>query len=135
LESDPADRIVALLLSSCAGVQQQVQAPATEADALRSPAPVAGEEGEVTLTVWDFGGVDFQWLDDIIIPAYQETHPNIKFNHVGVPEEELALKLETAIAAGEVPDLVVFAPARLVPAGHILLLNENLAAAGLKRIN
>jgi multiple sugar transport system substrate-binding protein len=130
--------IVALSLSACAGAPQPAQAPVAGAPTAvaegtaPAAAPVAGEEGEVTLTIWDFGGVDFQWLDDIIIPAYQETHPNIKFNHVGVPEEELALKLETAVAAGEVPDLVVFAPARLVPAGHILLLNENMAAAGLK---
>lgn len=95
------------------------------------PDDVMPVEEEITLTIWDFGGIDFQWLDDLIIPEYQKTHPNIKFDHLGVPEEELGLKLETAIAAGQVPDLAVFVPARLVPAGHILILNDLMQAKGL----
>ncbi|MCJ7552004.1 MAG: extracellular solute-binding protein [Anaerolineae bacterium] len=118
--------IVSLLLVAC-------RTPATpEAPATEETGDVIPAEEEITLTIWDFGGVDFQWMDDLIIPAYQETHPNIKFEHLGVPEDDLGLKLETAIAAGEVPDLAVFVPARLAKAGHILELTNLMEAAGLK---
>lgn len=120
--------ILAMSLVGCGG-PAPTEEPAAEEPTVEEPAPAVEEK--VTLTIWDFGGYDFQWLDDILIPAFQEDHPNIEFNHVGVPEEELSLKLETAIAAGEVPDLAVFVPVRLVKAGHILILNDYMDREGL----
>jgi multiple sugar transport system substrate-binding protein len=101
--------------------------------------PTEEEEGEVpemetvTLTVWDFGGGEFGWMDNIAIPAFEEKFPNIKINHVGVIEDELGLKLETAIAAGEVPDLAIFVPSRVIAAGHVLTLDTLMERDGLSR--
>ncbi len=123
--------VVAILVTSLIGCggPATTEEPVAAEPAGEESAPAAEEK--ITLTIWDFGGWDFQWLDDIIIPAFQEEHPNVEFNHVGVPEEELSLKLETAVAAGEVPDLVVFVPVRLVKAGHVLTLNDYMDRGGL----
>jgi ABC-type glycerol-3-phosphate transport system substrate-binding protein len=88
---------------------------------------------EVTITVWDFGGSEFAWMDNIVIPEFQEKNPNIKVDHIGVLEDEMALKLETAIAAGEIPDIVVFPPARVIAAGHVLPLDDFMARDGISR--
>jgi multiple sugar transport system substrate-binding protein len=123
-------------LVSCSGTPPPAEQPKEEAqkgaDASTQKEEAPPATDKVTLTIWDFGGVDFEWMDKIVFPAYQEKHPNIEFNHVGVPEEELGVKLETAIAAGDVPDLAVFVPSRLAKAGHILALNDLMERDGLK---
>jgi ABC-type glycerol-3-phosphate transport system substrate-binding protein len=99
------------------------------------------EEGEgepaemetVTITIWDFGGQEFSYLDEIAIPEFEEKFPHIKINHVGVLEDELGLKIETAIAAGEVPDIALFVPTRVVAAGHVLALDDYMARDGIAR--
>jgi len=90
-------------------------------------------EETVTITIWDFGGAEFSWLDEISIPEFEEKYPNIKINHVGVLEDELGLKIETAIAAGEVPDIALFVPVRVVAAGHVLPLDDFMARDGILR--
>jgi len=119
--------ILSLPLAACQTPATTV-AP-TEETGEGDTAPVAEE---ITLKIWDFGGIDFEWLDDLLIPEYQLTHPNVKFEHLGVPEDELSLKLETAIAAGDVPDLAVFVPTRLMKAGHVLALDTMMEAAGMR---
>jgi multiple sugar transport system substrate-binding protein len=87
----------------------------------------------VTITIWDFGGAEFSYLDEIAIPEFEAKFPNIKINHVGVLEDELGLKIETAIAAGEVPDIALFVPIRVVAAGHVLPLDDYMARDGIAR--
>jgi ABC-type glycerol-3-phosphate transport system substrate-binding protein len=87
----------------------------------------------VTITIWDFGGSDFAWLDDIAIPEFEEKYPNIKVNHVGILEDELGLKIETSIAADEVPDIAIFVPTRVKAAGHVLALDDYMARDGILR--
>jgi ABC-type glycerol-3-phosphate transport system substrate-binding protein len=88
---------------------------------------------QITITVWDFGGAEFQWLDDIAIPEFNKEFPDIIIEHVGVPEDELGLKLETAIAAGEPPDIAIFPPPRIFPAGHVLPVDELMERDGIHR--
>lgn len=117
--------LISVVLAAC---QPIGQGATTEGD---DSAPAAEEQ--VTITVWDFGGAEFNWMDDIAVPAFNEKFPNILIEHVGVPEDELGLKLETAIAAGQVPDLVIFPPPRVIAAGHALALDEFMARDGLSR--
>ena len=108
--------------------------PATPTSVSEEPGQeIAPAQEKVTVTVWDFGGSEFQWMDDIVIPVFQEKNPNITISHIGVVEDELGLKLETAIAAGEAPDLVIFPPPRVIAAGHALPLDDFMARDGLKR--
>lgn len=122
--------ILAMALASCTQ-----PTPEAKPEEKEEPAPEAtpAAEEKIILTVWDFGGSEFGWLDSVAIPAFQEAFPNIEINHVGVPEEELGLKLETAIAAKEVPDLAIFVPSRVVKAGHILYLDDYMKRDGLSR--
>ena len=94
----------------------------------------AGEE-VVTVTIWDFGGSEFAWLDEFAIPEFEEKYPNIKINHVGVLEDELGLKIETSIAAGEVPDIALFVPTRVIAAGHVLALDDYMARDDINQGN
>ena len=120
--------IASLVLVSCQSAEE-TEAPAAEEEQAEAPA----EMETVTLTVWDFGGSEFAWMDNITIPEFEAENPNIKIEHVGVLEDELGLKLETAIAAGEVPDLVIFPPSRVVAAGHVLALDDFMARDGISR--
>lgn len=122
--------IIALLGLLLVGCQQAEETVAPSVDEGADEVP---EMETVTITIWDFGGGEFSWMDDIAIPAFEEKFPNIKVDHVGVIEDELGLKIETAVAAGEVPDLAIFVPARVVAAGHVLPLDENMAQDGLSR--
>ncbi len=129
--------LLALLVSACSpGPQATTAAEPTSAQSgsgEESPTAAAPSGDEVvTLKVWDFGGIEFEWLDSIIAPAFNEKYPNIQIEHLGIPEDELGIKLETAVAADEVPDLAVFVPAKLMKAGHVLALDEYMAQDGLK---
>jgi ABC-type glycerol-3-phosphate transport system substrate-binding protein len=118
---------VGLLISAC-GTSPAADQPA---EAEQSEGGEAAE-GAITLTVWDFGGVDFEWMDTLAIPQFEEMHPNIQIEHLGVPEDELGIKLETAIAANQVPDLAVFVPNRLMKSGHLVALNDLMERDGFK---
>lgn len=125
--------LTSLLMVGCQSAEE-TEAPAGEETGEEAPAEEAPEEMEtVTITVWDFGGSEYSWMDEIAIPDFEEKHPNIKVEHVGVIEDELGLKLETAVAAGAPPDLAVFVPARIAAAGHTLPLDDFMARDGLSR--
>ena len=67
-----------------------------------TPVPEEGEDAPaemetVTITIWDFGGSDFAWLDDIAIPEFEEKYPNIK--SIGVEVAHYMLD-----AADELPE-------------------------------
>jgi len=89
--------LLSLMLAACAKPspapeakpEQPTEEAAEEPTQEATPVP----EEEITLTVWTFGGIEFLWMDKIAIPNWEEKHPNIKINHVGVPEDELGMKL------------------------------------------
>jgi multiple sugar transport system substrate-binding protein len=116
--------LVGLLLVGCQSAEET---------AAPEDVDVPAEMETVTITIWDFGGQEFSYLDDIAIPEFEEKFPNIKINHVGVLEDDLGLKIETAIAAGEVPDIALFVPTRVVAAGHVLALDDYMARDGISR--
>ena len=71
------------------------------------------EPGEpVTLDYWVFesGGLAGQFLDEVVA-GFEAEDPNVTINTTAYPEENYGVKLDTSIAAGEEPDLVlVFGP-------------------------
>lgn len=119
--------LASLLVVGCQSAAEETTAP--EEGEEEAPA----EMEEVTLVIWDFGGSEFAFMDNIAIPEFEEKFPNIKVEHVGVLEDEMGLKLETAIAAGEVPDLAIFVPTRVHAAGHTLALDDFMARDGISR--
>ncbi len=99
--------LLSLLATACAPAAKPTATQPTQAAAEPTnvaPTAAAPSTEQVTLTVWDFGGTEFEWMDSIAIPAFQEKYPNIKIEHLGIPESDYSTKLETAVAGGQVPD-------------------------------
>jgi multiple sugar transport system substrate-binding protein len=92
--------------------------------------PVLAQD-TVTLQVWDFGGVEFEYVDSVVIPAFEAQYPNIQIEHLGIPEGEYNLKLETAIAGRQAPDIALQSYSyRLWKAGHVISLDDFFARDG-----
>ena len=71
----------------------------------------ASADGPVTITFWGSygnGGNSTQQdaLNDVLIPAFEEEHPDIDVEYVDVPYDSLLQKLTTSAAGDELPDLV-----------------------------
>lgn len=86
---------------------------------------------QVTLNVWYLADPGLDWVSEIAKPEFEKANPGIKINLVAYPEEEYGLKIETAVAAKEAPDvglLVLFNAPRVAPAGGLLdlapMMNE-----------
>lgn len=119
--------LLTVVLSACTPA-----APKT--DATKAP-----EEGgiqpakEVTIRIWDFGGAEFDWIDSMAIPEFNKKYPNIKVEHLGVPESDYSTKVDTAITAGDVPDIALQSYMyKLWKAGHVLPLDNYMARDGIK---
>jgi multiple sugar transport system substrate-binding protein len=62
-----------------------------------------------TVTFWDAyssDGPEVKTLEKTIIPGFEKTHPGIVVKDVTIPYDSLHQKLVTAVAGGQLPDLV-----------------------------
>jgi len=116
--------VLVLLLAACQPAQQPTPAQEGSTD---SPG------GTITITIWDFGGAEFDWIDTMAIPEFTSRYPHIRVEHLGIPESDYATKLDTAIIAGQVPDIALQSYTyKLWKAGHILPLDSYMARDGIK---
>src|SRR3569833_1049375 len=72
-------------------------------------ARVATGQKTTTVTFWDAyssDGPEGKRLEKVIIPYFQQTHPGIKVKDVTIPYDNRHQKLITAVAGGQLPDLV-----------------------------
>jgi multiple sugar transport system substrate-binding protein len=72
-------------------------------------ARVDSPRGTTTITFWDAyssDGPEVQRLEKVVIPGFEKTHPGIDVKDVTIPYDSLHQKLVTAVAGGELPDLV-----------------------------
>jgi multiple sugar transport system substrate-binding protein len=84
-----------------------------------------GGGGKVTLDYWVFesGGLAGQFLDQLD-SDFEAKYPNVTLNITAYPEDNYGVKLDTAIAAGKEPDLVlVFGPEQM-RAGLLLPIDD-----------
>lgn len=66
--------------------------------------------------VWFTDGIEDEVLKDII-KDYKEIHPDVEFNLIEVPYNDLNTKIKTMVAGGDAPDLArVSNPGELAPA-------------------
>jgi multiple sugar transport system substrate-binding protein len=75
----------------------------------------SGSGETVTLDYWVFesGGLVGSFLEQLQT-GFEKEHPNVKLNVTAYPEDNYGVKLDTAIAAGKEPDLVlVFGPEQM----------------------
>jgi len=62
-----------------------------------------------TVTFWhaySSDGPEVKTLEKVIIPGFERTHPGIVVKDVAIPYDSLHQKLVTAVAGGQLPDLV-----------------------------
>jgi len=75
---------------------------APRARAQTDPAQLSGE-----ITLWHGLGTEASLLNDRIIPAWNEQHPDVTVNVLQVPFDQLRAKFVTEAAAGGGPDLLL----------------------------
>lgn len=90
---------------------------------------VAAQDEPVTLNLWIFEGEDV--FLPAVIDAFQAEHPNITIQITDIPEDEYVTKIDTAMLAGEPPDLGYIYERRWVVGGYFLPLDDKIAAAGI----
>ncbi|HTR32758.1 MAG TPA: extracellular solute-binding protein [Gaiellaceae bacterium] len=77
--------------------------------ATAAAARINSARGTTTITFWDAystGGPEVQHLEKVVIPAFEKSHPGIVVKDVTIPYDSLHQKLVTAVAGGQLPDLV-----------------------------
>jgi multiple sugar transport system substrate-binding protein len=77
--------------------------------ATTAAARVAGARKTTTITFWDAyssDGPEVKRLEKVVIPQFEKTHPGIVVKDVTIPYDDLHQKLITAVAGGQLPDLV-----------------------------
>jgi len=90
--------------------------------------PTPAPPGPVTITFWHaYNPVETETLNEKVIPAFEEKHPNIKVEAQAVPYNEFRKKLLTAIAGGTAPDVIrsdiIWVP-ELAEMGALVALDE-----------
>lgn len=91
-----------------------------------SLAPARAQDEPVTLNLWMF--LDGTGFLESVVEAFEAEHPNIQINITDIPEDEYTTKVETAILAGQPPDIGFPYTRRWIEAGFLVPLNDDLAA-------
>ncbi|HEY7400247.1 MAG TPA: sugar ABC transporter substrate-binding protein [Actinomycetota bacterium] len=83
-----------------------------------------GSGEPVTLNFWVFEEGGIGSFLETLEQGFEATYPNVDLNVTAYPEDNYGVKLDTAIAAGKAPDLVlVFGPDQM-RAGQLLTLDD-----------
>lgn len=95
--------LLVLVATSCGGAPAPTPtSPPAEKPAAEKPKA----EEQVTVTWYVRSQPDEQpWEQDIVIPAFEKTHPNIKINLVITPWDDFDTKMQAMFAGGEGPDI------------------------------
>ena len=119
--------MLALLLASCASdaTEEPTEAPA-EPEAEQPVVPE--EEGEVTITIESWRNDDLTIWQDLIIPAFEAQHPNIKVVFAPAAPAEYNGVLNTKLEGGTAGDMITCRPfdtsLGLYDQGHLASLND-----------
>lgn len=114
--------IASMLLSSCGQ---------TTPTAVPSQPP--GSTEPVTLNVWVFEGETDSF--DPVIALFKVDHPNINVEITNFPESDYTTKIDTALIAGEPPDIGYVYESKWVKSGSFLPLDDALATYGINTAN
>jgi len=134
--------IFTLILSACAPAATTTPAAILAADSATSapteavvqPTEALSSSSEVVeITFWhtyNEEGAENKTLTEILIPLFEQSHPNIKVNPVSVPYDTFREKLLAAISADTAPDLIrsdiIWVP-ELAEIGALSALDETMS--------
>ena len=111
--------IASMLLASCG----QSAAPDGDAPAAADP------DGVTTINLWAFEGEE--GVFDELIKDFMTDHPNIKVEITDIPEADYTTKIDTALIAGETPDLGFIYEPKWVKAGEFIAVDDIIAEKGI----
>ena len=94
---------------------------------------VLAQDEKVPLSIWVFEGEE-EFLFNVE-STFEAAHPNIDLNITLIPEEEYVTKIETALAAGEPPDIGFVYEARWMKIGAVVPLDDLVAELGIDMNN
>lgn len=106
--------IASMLLSSCG--------TATEA-------PSGTDQEAITLNLWTFEGEESVFPD--LISQFEADYPNITVELTLIPESDYTTKIDTALIAGEPPDVGYVYEAKWIKAGEFLPIDDVIAEQGI----
>lgn len=89
----------------------------------------AAQDETVTLDLWMF--LDGTGFLPSVVEAFEAAHPNIKVQITDVPEGEYVTKVDTALLAGQPPDIAFPYVIRWIRAGMVAPIDEVLESAGI----
>ncbi len=89
----------------------------------------AAQDDDVTLDLWMF--LDGTGFLPSVVEAFEAAHPNIKVQITDVPEGEYVTKVDTALLAGQPPDIAFPYVIRWIRAGLVAPIDDALQAAGV----
>jgi multiple sugar transport system substrate-binding protein len=117
---------ICVILAACGGSSTS---PAATTGASGSGAP-AGQRVAIDYWAFDEGGeaAEFQ---KAVEREFETDHPDIDLVATFYPEDGFDIKLETAIAAGQPPDLAPVFGYYLMKSGDLLALDDRIAESGL----
>jgi multiple sugar transport system substrate-binding protein len=84
----------------------------------------SGSGEPVTLDFWAFGEGGIGSFLATLESGFEAKYPNVDVNITNYPEDNYGVKLDTAIAAGKTPDLIVFPDALQAREGLIMPLDD-----------
>jgi multiple sugar transport system substrate-binding protein len=90
---------------------------------------VKAQDEPVTLNLWIFEGEDV--FLPTVIERFREQNPHITVQITDIPESEYVTKIDTALLAGEPPDLGYIYERRWTVGGHFLPLNDVVESQGI----
>ena len=119
--------LLLVFLAACGGDDAVQDETDIAADESADSAPAAEETAVVSL--WIFEG------EEAFLPRLEEEfealNPNIDLQVTEIPEGDYSTKIDTALAAGDPPEIGFIYEARWVKAGRVLSVKEALEAEGV----
>src|SRR5436309_15802381 len=90
----------------------------------------SGAGQKVSLDFWVFKEAQDQYFNDLVA-AFEKQNPNIVLNVTAFPEESYGTKVDTALAAGNPPDLGLSSGVETMRSGVLLPLIDMVQQYGI----
>ena len=113
----------ALVASACTGDD------GTSTDGAGGGGSGSGEQ--VTLDFWVFGEIAGGSFYETLVAEFETTDPDIDIDLTSYPEENYDTKIDTAVAAGKAPELILIFGSNYPRQGLVLPLDEMVAEKGI----
>jgi ABC-type glycerol-3-phosphate transport system substrate-binding protein len=125
---------VVVIASACSSGASSSN-PGTASEAASAPASTSTTSSgsaaseAVTLNIWTVEGEE-EFLPKIK-DAFESSHPGTTLEFTTLPEDQYGTKIDTALAAGEPPDIAFIFDPRYIKQGHMVEVGEVLKERGV----